>query len=83
MAVEPVGAIAEGVGKIFGFGTSFVDKARAKREAEGKVKVGALGLVQSREAEREKSKRAMLYAGLGLFVVVIALVGFIIYVKKK
>ena len=83
MAVEPVGAIAEGVGKIFGFGTSFVDKAKAKREAEGRIKVGAIGLVQSREAEREKSKRTMLYAGLGVFIVVIALVGLIVYVKNK
>ena len=83
MALDPVSAVAGGVGDIFKFATVFGTNRGIKLQGEADKRNLSINLVQQREAEREKSKRTMVYAGVGLFVVVIALVGVIVYVKNK
>jgi hypothetical protein len=83
MAAALAGPIAEAVGKIFGLGSSFVDKSKEKRKYEGEVKLGSLNLIAQREAEAAKSKRTMIYAGVAVFMVVLIIVGFVIYKKSQ
>lgn len=52
-AVDPISAVAEGIGSIFGFGTTIAGNIGDKREAE-----------RQRELEKERARQAAIAAGL-------------------
>jgi hypothetical protein len=81
-APQLIGAISEGVGKIFGLGSSFVDKSKEKRKYEGETRLASINLVAMRDAEKEKSKRTMLYVSGAVILIIIAIIGFIVYKKN-
>jgi len=77
-----VGAITEATGKLFGLGSSFVDKSKEKRKYEGETKLAGINLVAMREAEKQKSKRTMLYVSGAVILIIIAIIGFVVYKKN-